>query len=160
MQRISTFVLRGAIYVIGAIVLALCIFALPAMWRAVPGEYPDHTYVFYSILIAFYAAAIPFYGVLYQAMRLLHYIDTGKAFSMLAVRALKRIALCALAISVVFVAAMPFFYMWANGDDAPGLVVISMSLVVAPFVVAVFAAVLQRLFREAIEIKSENDLTV
>lgn len=160
MKRGSTFFLRGAVITLGAVVLALCLFALPAMWRAVPNEYPDHTYVFYCILIALYIAAVPFFFALYQAMRLLRYIDTGQAFSMLAVKALKLIAYCAVGISVVFVAAMPFFYIWAENDDAPGLILINMFLVLAPFTIAVFAAVLQRLFREAIDIKSENELTV
>ena len=160
MKRGSTFLLKGAILVIGAVVLALCIFALPAMWRAVPGEFPNHTYVFYGILSAFYLGAIPFYFALYQGIRLLRLIDTGKAFTFHSVTALKRIAFSALTISIIFIAAMPFFYTWADNDDAPGLVIISMFLVVAPFVIAVFAALLQRLFQEAIDIKSENDLTV
>jgi hypothetical protein len=49
---------------------------------------------------------------------------------------------------------------WAQRDDAPGLVVIGMFCTGAPLVVAVFAAVLQRLFKETIDIKTENDLTV
>jgi len=160
MKRIPTFLLRAAVLAIGATVLALCIFALPTMWMAIPEEYPNHTYVFYCILIALYVAAIPFFVALHQAMRLLRYIDTGKAFSVLSVVALRRIAYCAIAISAVFVASMPFFFIWAQHDDAPGLIVIGMILVGASFVIAVFAGVLERLFRDAIEIKSENDLTV
>ena len=160
LKRTSTLFLRAAVLGIGAVVLALCVFALPAIWRAVPGEYPNHTYVFYYILLAFYLAAVPFYFALHQAMRLLSYVDHGKAFSMLAVQALKRIAISAVAISVVFAAAMPFFYIWAQNDDAPGLLLVNMFLVLAPFTIAVFSAVLQRLFRDAIEIKTENDLTV
>ena len=160
MKRISTLFLRAAIILIGVVVLALCVFALPAMWRAVPSEFPNYTYVFYSILSAFYIGAIPFYIALYQGLQLLKYIDDGKSFSVLSVTALKRIASSALSISIIFIASMPFFYIWADKDDAPGLVVISMFFVVAPFVIAVFAALLQRLFQEAIDIKSENDLTV
>jgi hypothetical protein len=76
------------------------------------------------------------------------------------VDALKRIAYCAVAVSVVFAANMPFMYVWTQSDDAPGLMVIGLFLVVAPLTIAVFAALLQRLFRDAIAIKSENDLTV
>jgi hypothetical protein len=160
MKRIPTVILRGAIAIIGLIVLALCIFALPALWQAVPGEYPHHAYVFYCIVLGCYVAALPFYYALYQALRLLNNIDQEKAFSMFSVDALKKIAASALAITVVFVACMPFFYIWAENDDAPGLIVVNMFLVVAPFTIAVFAAVLQKLFQDAIDIKSENDLTV
>lgn len=160
MRNPSTMILRIAIAVIGAIVLALCLFALPAMWQAVPKEYPDHTYVFYSILTAMYVAAVPFYGALYQAMRLLRYIDADKAFSLAAVTALKNISVCAGLISLIFVFTAPFFYTWAQGDDAPGLVVINLFLILAPAIIAVFSAVLQRLFKQAVDIKSENELTV
>lgn len=160
MTKASTFFLRVAIIAIGTAVLALCIFALPAMWKAVSEDYLSHTYVFYSILSVMYLSVVPFYIALYQVLRLLRYIDTHKAFSMLSVKALKYIAYCALAISLLYAASMPFFYIWADNDDAPGLIIVNMFMVLAPFTIAVFAAVLQRVFREALEIKSENDLTV
>ncbi|MGO4375941.1 DUF2975 domain-containing protein, partial [Paenibacillus sp. MCAF20] len=45
-------------------------------------------------------------------------------------------------------------------DDAPGIILVGMVLIFASLVIAVFAAVLQKLLKEAIDIKSENDLTV
>jgi hypothetical protein len=160
MNRGSTLFLRAALVGMGAIILALCIFALPALWAGVADEYPDHTYVFYTILSGLYVAAIPFYGALYQAGRLLNLIDAGQAFTIHAVRALRRIATSATIISGIFTLLLPFFYMWADGDDAPGLLVFALFLVLAPCTIAVFAAVMQRLFKEAIDIKSENELTV
>jgi hypothetical protein len=160
MKRIPTFFLRASVFAIGAIVLALCIFALPAMWRAVPGEYTDISHVFYIILLAMYLASLPFFFALYQALCLLNYIDKNKAFSKLSVKALKKIAYCGVAIGAVFSACMPLFYTWAQYEDAPGLIVMGMILVGASLTVAVFSAVLQRLFSEAIDMKSENDLTV
>jgi hypothetical protein len=160
MKRVSTLFLRAAILAVAVIVLAICIFALPAMWRAVPGDYPNIRYVFYVIILALYAAAIPFYFALYQAVRLLSYMDKGTAFSGLSVRSLKHIELSALVISLIFLITLPFVYIWAETDDAPGLVVIGMFLVAAPFTIGIFADVLQRLFREAIDYKAENELTV
>jgi len=55
---------------------------------------------------------------------------------------------------------MPLFYLMAEKDDAPGIILIGMVMIFASMVIAVFAAVLQRLLKEAIDIKSENDLTV
>lgn len=48
----------------------------------------------------------------------------------------------------------------ADKDDAPALIFVGMVIPFASLVIAVFAAVLQRLLQEAINIKSENDLTV
>lgn len=55
---------------------------------------------------------------------------------------------------------LPFVFLVAQLDDAPGLVIVGMVPVFASMVVAVFAAVLQKLLKNAIDIKSENDLTV
>jgi hypothetical protein len=60
----------------------------------------------------------------------------------------------------LYAAGMPLFYLIAEMDDAPGIIVIGMVVIFASMVIAVFAAVLQRLLQEAIDIKSENDLIV
>ena len=45
-------------------------------------------------------------------------------------------------------------------DDAPGLIIIGMAIAGGAFVVAVFASVLKRLLQDAVNVKSENDLTI
>ena len=107
-----------------------------------------------------YASAIPFYFALYQAFKLLSYIDKNKAFSELSVKALKNIKYCAITISSLYVVVLPLFYLIAEVDDAPGYHIVGLVVTFASMVIAVFAAVLQRLLQEAIDIKSENDLTV
>ena len=107
-----------------------------------------------------YVSVIPFFVALYQAFKLLSYIDKNQAFSELSVKALKNIKFCAMTISGLYVVIMPFVFLVADLDDAPGLVIIGMVPIFASMVIAVFAAVLQRLLQEAIDIKSENDLIV
>lgn len=114
----------------------------------------------YPIAAGIYASAIPFFIALYQALGLLSYIDENKAFSELSVKALKNIKYCANVISIIYVVLLPFVYLVAEKDDAPGLIVVGMVPIFASMLIAVFAAVLQRLLKEAIDIKSENDLTV
>lgn len=55
---------------------------------------------------------------------------------------------------------LPFFYIVAKLEDAPGIMLIGLGIIFASTIIAVFAAVLQRLLQEAIDIKSENDLTI
>ncbi|MGE7826899.1 DUF2975 domain-containing protein [Paenibacillus sp. NPDC093718] len=160
MKRGSTLFLRIAVILIGIPVLALCIFVVPEIAEFIAELYPDHTYLRYLVFIDLYATAIPFYFALYQAYKLLGYIDKNKAFSELSVRVLKNIKNCAVIISSLFVVGMPLFYLIAEKDDAPGIILIGMALIFASMVIAVFAAVLQKLLKEAIDIKSENDLTV
>ncbi|MGD6891947.1 DUF2975 domain-containing protein [Bacillus mobilis] len=160
MKQGSTLFLKTAIILIGIPVFALCIFLIPNIGNYAAELYPDIAYIKYLILINLYATVIPFYIALYQAFKLVSYIDKSNAFSKLSVRALKKIKQCAVTISILYVLGMPLFYLVAERDDAPGIIIIGMILIFASMVIAVFAAVLQRLLKDAIDIKSENDLTV
>jgi hypothetical protein len=158
MKQGSTLFLKIAVFIIGTPVLALCIFGLP--WLANNSVNPDYAHILYPILIIMYVSVIPFFVALYQAFKLLNYIDKNKAFSELSVKALKNIKYCAITISGLYVVGMPFFYILAELDDAPGIMLIGLGIIFASTIIAVFAAVLQRLLQEAIDIKSENDLTI
>ncbi|WP_028550786.1 DUF2975 domain-containing protein [Paenibacillus sp. UNC451MF] len=158
MKQGSTLFLKIAVILIGTPVLALCILGLP--WLVNNPVNPDYAHILYPIIVGVYVSAIPFYIALYKAFRLLSYIDKNKAFSQISVEALKNIKYFAITISSLYVVMMPFIYLVAEKDDAPGLIIIGMVPIFASMVIAVFAAVLQRLLQEAIDIKSENDLTV
>jgi hypothetical protein len=156
----ETLFLKAVVILMGIPVLALCIFLVPAISNFMAELYPEAAYLQYLIAIGLYAAAIPFYIALYQAFKLLSYIDQNKAFSELSVKALQNIKYCVTAISILYVLNMPLFYLMAERDDAPGIIIIGMVPIFASMVIAVFAAVLQKLLKNAIDIKSENDLTV
>ncbi len=146
--------LRAVIFLIGIGVLALCIVVLPRIIGSIDvGGYDP-------ILLGMYVPAIPFFLALYQALKLLGYIDENSAFSPLSVTALKNIKYCAIAISALYTVGMPYIVRVAEQDDAPGVVAIGLVIIFASFVIAIFAAVLQSLLQNAIAIKSENDLTV
>ncbi|OXL85636.1 hypothetical protein BCV73_23080 [Paenibacillus sp. SSG-1] len=160
MKRVSTLFLKVAVFLIGLPILALCIFVVPGIADFAAELYPDHAYLKYLVFVDLYASAVPFYLALYQSFRLLIYIDRNEAFSELSVSALKNIKYCAVAISILYVAGLPLLYLIAEADDAPGVILIGLVIIFASMVIAFFAAVLQRLLKEAIDIKSENDLTV
>ncbi|MFS0861077.1 DUF2975 domain-containing protein [Fredinandcohnia sp. 179-A 10B2 NHS] len=160
MKRGTTTFLKIAVILIGIPILALCIFGLPLIAKDAAESSLRMAYVLYGILGIMYVSAIPFYLALFQAFKLLGYIDQNKAFSDLSVTALKKIRNCATTISILYVIGLPLFYIVGEVDDAPGVILIGMVFTFAPMVIAVFAAVLQRLLQEAIRIKSENDLTV
>lgn len=156
----ETLFLKIALFLIGAPVLALCLFGLPLLAKNLAESGSESVYYFYGMLIVMYGSAIPFFVALYQAFKLLSYIDRNEAFSGLSVQSLKTIKKCAIVISLAYIAGMPLFYMMAEIEDAPGIVVIGMIFIFGSMVIAVFAAVLHKLLKHAIEIKSENELTV
>jgi hypothetical protein len=153
MKRGSTLFLKGVIVLLGFAALASCT-ALPFVINS------EQTGYYRPILIGMYLSVIPFFIALYQAFKLLIYIDNNKAFSDLSVNALRNIRNCGIAISVLYAAGMPYIFYAADRDDAPGVVLIGLVIILASFVIAVFAAVLQALLQNAIDLKSENDLTV
>ena len=159
MKRYSTMILRLAIFASGAIVLAIC---SGAVWLTIKTEPSSEYYILsYILLIGTCSAAIPFFIALYQSYKLLGYIDTNRVFSELSVKALKIITYSALV--EFFICAMgglPFFYIVAEKDDAPGLILIGMAITGVAFIIFVFASVLNRLLQDAIAMKSENDLTI
>jgi hypothetical protein len=154
----ETLFLKVAVILIGIPILGLCILGLP--WLANNPVNPDYAHILYPIVIGMYVSAIPFYIALYQAFKIISYIDKNNAFSELSVKALKNIKYCAITISTLYVVMLPFVYLVAEKDDAPGLIIIGMVPIFASTVIAVFAAVLQKLLKNAIDIKSENDFTV
>lgn len=158
MKHGPTLFLKLAVLFIGLPVIALCIFGL--IWLMSNPANPNYDQLLYPIIAGMYLSAIPFFIALYQAFKLLSYIDKNQAFSGLSVKALKKIKFCAIVISGLYVIMLPFVFGLAQMDDAPGLVLVGMVPIFASLVIAIFAAVLQRLLQDAIEIKKENDLIV
>ncbi|MGG0486851.1 DUF2975 domain-containing protein [Priestia aryabhattai] len=158
MKQSSTIILKIALFLMGAPVLALGIFGL--FYLANNTANSDYSYILYPAVSIMYLSVIPYFLTLYQAFRLLIYIDKNKAFSSISVIALKKIKYYAIVISGLYVIMMPFVFLIADKDDAPGLIIVGMVPIFASLVIAVFAAVLKRLLQQAIDIKSENDYTV
>lgn len=156
----STLALRGTVIIMGLIVLALCVFALPNIRKGGSAEFPAASTALLAIIIGMYATAVPFFIALWQSLKLLNYIDKNIAFSDLSVKALRNIKYCAITIGVLYLGGVPLLIPIAEADDAPGLVVIGFVIACAPMVIAVFAAVLQKLLQSAIDIKVESELTV
>lgn len=153
-QRGSTLILRGAVILLGLVVLSLCVVALPAGIRS------DNTGDYRWILLGLYVPAMPFFWALHQTLKLLSYIDKNKPFSPASIKALKNIKYCALVICALFAAGQPYVFYVADKDDAPGVAALGFVIIGTSFVIATSAAVLQKLVQSAVDIKSENDLTV
>jgi hypothetical protein len=150
----STLFLRIVVLILASIVLGLCLVALPI------GIMSDTTGLYRWILLSLYIPALPFFYAIYQTMQLLGYIDNNLAFSEASVNALRSIKHCGAIIAGLFTLLMPYVYYVAESDDAPGIILIGLILIAASTVVAVFAAVLQRILKNALEIKQENDMTI
>jgi len=104
-----------------------------------------------------YIASIPFFVALYQAFKLLGYAGQNTVFSPAAIRALRTIRYCAMAI-VGFVAVGEIFIMLSDSDDRAGGVFMGVLITFPSIVIAAAMVVLERVLQDAVDIKSENDL--
>lgn len=154
MKKGSTLFLKTIVLLIGMAVLALCIFVLPR------GISTTDWGGYRPILLGMYLPAIPFFIAVYQILKLLNLIDNNKVFTNLSVKALKYIKYCAISIGSLYAVGLPYIFMLAEQDDAPGVALIGLIFTFVPLIIASFTSVLEKMLHNAITIKSENDLTV
>lgn len=156
MKKVTTF-LKVALAVMMLVVIGLCAGAVELANRTAE-MYPEYAYLKFPVLIGLYLPVIPFGYALYQAFELLRKIERENAFSGPSVNALRHIKYCAVAISAIyFIGSVLLFFQNALH---PGIAILCFSIIFASAVVAVFAAVLQELLRSALQLKSENELTI
>lgn len=158
MKKSSTIFLQIVIVLIGIGALALL------LWEPHTEGVNAHAKFFQVYLDPFialvYTGAIAFFVALYQAFKVLGYAGKNKVFSLEAVKALRTIKYCAIII-VGFVVAEEIFIMLTHGnDDAAGAVAMGVFITFGSVVIATAAAMFERILQKAVEMKSENDLTV
>ena len=106
-----------------------------------------------------YIASIPFFVALYQAFKLLGYIGRNEIFSPASVRALRNIKYCALTI-IGFVVISVVFMIGGDREDRPGGLFMRLLVTFPSIVLATAAAIFERILQNAVDMKSENDLTI
>ena len=106
-----------------------------------------------------YIASIPFFVGLYQAIKVLGYAAHNRVISQDGVNALRTIKYCALAV-IAFVAISVLFMIGGDREDRPGGTFMRLLVAFPSIVVATAAAIFERVLQNAVDLKSENDLTV
>jgi DUF2975 family protein len=159
MKQSSTIFLQIVIVLIGIGALALLLWEPHLEGR---NAHATNFEIYFKdpFLVLVYIGSIPFFVALYQAFKLLGYAGQNKIFSQAAVKALQTIKFCALAI-IGFVVVEEIFIMLNHGsDDAAGGVFMGVLITFGSIVIATAAAMFERILQNAVDIKSENDLTV
>ena len=156
---------RGSILFLKAVLVLIGIGALALMlWEPhIEGRNAHATlfeiYFKDPFLAYAYMASIPFFVALYQAFKVLGYVGQNRVFSPGAVKALRTIKFCAISI-IGFVVGGEIFIMLSNSDDRAGGVFMGILITFGSIVIATAAAMFERILQNAVDIKSENDLTV
>ena len=159
MNRGASLFLRAVVVLIGIVALALL------LWEPhLEGRNTNATlfaiYFKDPFLAYVYFASIAFFVGLFQAFKMLGYAGRSQEFSPPAVRAVRTMKHCAIAL-VGFVAIAEGIIMFGDSsEDRAGGVVIGLVIFFAALVVATATVILERALQNAVDMKSENDLTV
>ncbi len=165
MKKSSTMFLQAVIALIGIVALAIMIRFPLTEGRAVNLD----LFSIYSdpFIIYGYLSSIAFFVALHQAFKLLGYIGQNKVFSLNSVKSLRTIKYCAIILGILIVMAALYITVMFHvkggdpvDDDPAGFIAIAILFTFISSVVATVAAVFERTLQSAIDIKSENDLTV
>jgi len=159
MKRISIVFLQAVIVLIGIVTLVILIWLPLTEGRATNLDllniYSDK-FILYG-----YTTSIPFFVALYNAFKLLGCIGQNKVFSTNAVNTLNNIKYCAIVLSILIVAAGLFIRFTHNKEDDPaGFLAICIVTTFVSIVVATAAAIFEKILQNAVDMKSENDLTI
>ena len=160
MKRGSTIFLQIVIVLLGIGVLAALLWEPQLEGRNVNATQFE-TYFQDPFLAYIYLAFVPFFIGLYQAFRLLGYARRDEVFSDRSVRAFRIIKYCAITTALFIVGAEAYIFIFVRGtDDVAGGVMMGVFIIFVSAVIATAAAVFERILQHAVDIKSENDLTV
>ena len=160
MKRSSTIFLQSVIVALGVGTLALM------LWEPHLEGRNAHATLFEiyfkdPFLAYTYTASLAFFIALYQAFKLLGHIGRNEVFSQASVDTLRTIKHCAMALVAFVVGAEGYIFIAQRGkDDIAGGVAIGLVMILVSVVAATAASVFEKLLQSAVDIKSENDLTV
>lgn len=160
MKRASTIFLQIIIVLLGAGVLAFLLLEPQFEGRNVNAT-QFQIYFKDPFLAYIYLAFVPFFVGLYQGFRLLGFAGRNEVFLPRSVRALKIIKYCAIIIAIFIIGAEAWIFIFVRGkDDVAGGVMMGAFVFLMCAIVGTAAAVFERILQNAVDLKSENDLTV
>ena len=149
----STTFLKVIIFLAGIGVLALCIW-LPVIAVRDASVHPETAYFLIPFLVCAYGFCIAFSVALYQAFKLLTYIEKNNAFSELSLKSLRVIKNCAFTVIFLFLLGIVSLMVLAKttGDDAAGPISLSLMGILVTSIVAAFISVLQIPIKNSLDV--------
>lgn len=159
MKKNSIVFLQSVVVLIGLVALAILIRLPLSEGRA---QNLNLFRIYFDPFILYgYASSIAFFVALYKAFRLLGNIRQNKLFSPNSVRTLRSIKYCAIILSVLIAIAGIYIKIFHNkGDDPAGFLAMCIITIFISVAVATAVTVLEKILQNAINMKTENDLTI
>lgn len=161
MKRISIIFLQVVVILIGIGVLAFLLWEPHVEGRNI-GATVFEIYFKDPFLAYVYLASISFFVGLYQVFKLLRYIGRNSIFSQSSLKALRTIKYCAIVLITFILGAEAYFFIFqaSKGEDIAGGVAMGFVMLFISFIIATGATLFEKILQNAVDMKSENDLTI
>ncbi|MEV5028013.1 DUF2975 domain-containing protein [Paenibacillus sp. LPE1-1-1.1] len=154
-KRGSTTFLKVIIFLSGIAVLALCIW-LPEIAVRDARVHPDTAYFLIPFLVCAYGFCMAFSVALYQAYKLLTYIEKNNALSELSLKSLKIIKKCAYTVIFLILLGIVSLRVLAqvtDSDDAAGPTSLCLMGILATSIIIAIVDALQKPLINVLEIQ-------
>lgn len=158
MKKLNCVILQAGILLVVLSILLLCVFWLPATAEYFAKDAPEYAYLKWPLLMGIYVTVIPFLLGSFEGLRLLSFIQREEAFEVRTVLALRRIKRYAFSVAGLYIVGG--FILMSLVDMNPGIGLMGVLIILASFMISLFAGVLEELIASALRIKTENELTV
>ncbi|MCH5585140.1 DUF2975 domain-containing protein [Shimazuella sp. AN120528] len=132
------------------VLLAVALLILPFLVQQYVDRMGMHLTNTLYITVFLYLTAIPFFILLIMLRRLCKNVLEKKPFILSSIRALNVISICAFVDFLLY--AMGTFFLLKN--------LLSLTLMIAAFMIGLVSLILAQLFQTMMKIKQENDLTI
>jgi len=104
---------------------------------------------YWFLLVFLWVTGLLYLGIVYELRKMFQYLNQREPFRRENVASLRRIAMLALVISGMYIVKIAFYISFLT-------IVVAMGALL----VGLLALILAEIFRQAIEVKEENDLTI
>ena len=152
--NIPTLILRAVALLFAAAGVMLCIFALPELGAVIPTFRPKYAFWQYPVLVGLYSAAVCFFYALVHFWLMLSGIDRE---GLPPQKSMKAVKVSSVIFSILyFVVAMPAIFVFAEADDAPGVILLGTAVGMLPIGAAATIAILERIVKAAMPRRGER----
>jgi hypothetical protein len=104
---------------------------------------------YWFLLVFLWVTGLLYLAIVYELRKMLKRLDEKEPFCRKNVKSLKKIAMLALVIAAIYIVKIVFYISF-----------LTIIVALVALLVGLFALILAEVFRQAIEVKEENDLTI
>lgn len=112
-----------------------------------------------SSIFLFIGALIAF-GISFYLFKIFRLMDRQQFFTQVSLHAVKMIRNLFVVEFFALLGIMPFVYYSADQGDSPGMIIIVGAIVFLPLAISAFISAMEQILIKAINMKTENDLTI